>query len=281
MTDQGQAGAAPLVLANMTIGDVGPIELIDAAAAGGFDAITLRIVAPSPQHAMVPVIGNEALLRQIEARLGETGVMVQDIGGVWFAPDTDVKSFLPALETGRRLGARNFMMGANDPDEARVTDNLALFCELAQPFGIKAMVEFIPYNHTRSLVDACRIVSAAGAGRAGVVVDALHLDRSGSAPADVALVDPALIAYCQICDAVAERPALADLPAEARAGRLYPGLGVLPLYALLDAIPPGTPIGVEAPMAAYADLSPIEKGRLCGLATRVFLNLHQRRGGSQ
>lgn len=262
----------PLVLANMTLGDVEPLELIDAAAAGGFDGVTLRIVAPSPQHSMVPVIGNEPLLRDIQSRMSATGVMVHDIGGIWLAPHTDVASFLPALETGQRLGARNFMMGANDPDERRVIDRLAAFCELARPFGIKAMVEFIPYNHTNSLTAACRVVSAAGAGGAGVVVDALHLDRSEGSPLDIAAVDAALIAYCQICDAGAVRPSLADLPAEARTGRLYPGLGDLPLGALLDAVPPGTPIGVEAPMAAYADLPAVEKGRLCGLATRLFLS---------
>jgi len=269
---------APLVLANMTIGDVTPIELIDAAAAGGFDAITLRIVAPSPQHAMQPVIGNEPLLRVIEEAIDATGVRIQDIGGIWLAPDTEVENFVPAFETGQRLGATNFMMGANDPDEMRATDNLARFCELARPFGIKAMVEFIPYNHTRSLADACRMVAAVGSDAAGVVIDALHLDRSGALPADLAAIDPALIGYCQICDAVAERPLLAELPAEARTGRLYPGQGALPLTALLDAIPDGIPLGVEAPTAAYADLSPVEKGRLCGLATHMFLKHYTQRG---
>src|SRR5271155_1940387 len=104
-----------LVLANMTLGDVGPLELIDAAAAGGFNSISLRIVTPSPLHFLVPITGNEPLTRSIERRLAETGVDVFDVGGIWLQPELDVDIYRPALEPAARLGAKQFLMGANDP----------------------------------------------------------------------------------------------------------------------------------------------------------------------
>jgi hypothetical protein len=52
-----------LSLAHLTVLDAGPLELIDAAAAGGFDAIGLRIVPPLVGETIVPVVGDAALQR--------------------------------------------------------------------------------------------------------------------------------------------------------------------------------------------------------------------------
>jgi len=266
-----------LSLAHLTVQDADPLQLIDAAAAGGFNAIGLRIVAPMPTDRIVPVTGDEAMLRAIEARLADTGIAILDAEAVWLYPDADPAAHVPSFETAQRLGAKHFLVVGNDPDEARVTANFARFCELARPFGLKAMLEFIPYCHTRSVEDAHRVVSAAGQANAGVLVDALHLSRSGGHPDDLRLLDPAWLSYCQICDARAARPAPDGLRAEARTDRLYPGLGALPLDALLAALPPGLPIGVEAPCLEYAALPVIERGRLCGATTRGFLNTYHRR----
>ena len=266
-----------LSLAHLTVIDAGPLELVDAAAAGGFDAIGLRLVAPLPTDAIVPVIGEESLIVAIEARLRGCGIGVLDVEAVWLSPLSDVDTFGAAFELAERLGARHFLVVGNDPDEARLIDNFARFCELARPHGLKAMLEFIPYCHTRTVQDAHRVVSSAAQPNAGVLVDALHLSRSGGHPDDLRLLDPAWLAYCQICDARAIHPAAQGLRAEARTDRFYPGLGELPLTALLDALPAGLPVGVEAPCLEYAGLPVIERGRLAGVASRAFLNTwHQR-----
>jgi sugar phosphate isomerase/epimerase len=261
----------------MSIVGATPIELIGAAAAGGFDSISLRLVAPTPVHSLVPVVGDEGLLRQIERRLADTGVEVLDVGGVWLHPELDVESYVPAFETAARLGAKHFLMAGNDPNEARVIDNFARFCELSRPFGLKALVEFIPYLQTRTVDDAFRVVSTAAQVNGGVLVDALHLDRSGGTPQQLLSLDPTWLSYCQLCDARAKPPPAEGLANEARSDRLLPGLGALPLTELLDALPTGIPIGIEAPCAEYAELSASERGRLCGVATRVFLNAYRQR----
>jgi len=71
-----------LSLAHLTVLDADPLTLIDAAAAGRFDAIGLRIVPPMPTDQIVPVIGNERLIGEIERRLDATGVRVLDIEAV-------------------------------------------------------------------------------------------------------------------------------------------------------------------------------------------------------
>ena len=273
-----------LSLAHLTVIDATPLELIDAAAAGGFDSIGLRIVAPMPTDRMVPVIGDEVMLRAIEARLAATGVDILDIEALWLFPDAVVESYEAAFATAQRLKAQHILVVGNDPDESRMIDNFARLCELARPCGLKAMLEFIPYCHTRTVADAHRVVTTAAQPNAGVLIDALHLSRSGGHPDDLRTLDPAWLSYCQICDARALRPATVDaLRHEARNDRFYPGAseGALPLNALLDALPPGVPIGVEAPCVEFAALSSIERGRLCGAASMRYLHArHQHAAGA-
>lgn len=90
----------------------------------------------------------------------------------------------------------------------------------------------------------------------GVLIDALHLSRSGAVPVDLRSVPKGLIQSVQLCDAVAERPAdNAALVAEARGGRLLPGEGALPLQGLLGVVPSDARLSVEVPNAG----SPAEK----------------------
>ena len=52
--------------------DADPIQLIDAGAAGGFDAVGLRIVLPVGADPIVEVVGDVPLQRRIKERLAAT-----------------------------------------------------------------------------------------------------------------------------------------------------------------------------------------------------------------
>jgi sugar phosphate isomerase/epimerase len=260
-----------LSLAHMTVLDATPLELIDAAAAGGFDFVGPRIMAPAPTDARLPIVGDQHLIREIQRRLNETGISVLDAETFWLWPETHVPDLLPVLETAARLGASHLVVAGNDPDPSRLVATFASLCEAGRPLGLKAMLEFMPFTHTRTLAAALRVIQQAAQPNAGVMVDALHVARSGTSPDDLRSLDPAVLDYWQICDAPAAPPADDDLRTEARTRRLYPGEGELPLVALLDALAAAAPIAVEAPCERYASLPPVERGRLCGQATRAFL----------
>jgi sugar phosphate isomerase/epimerase len=268
-------------LAHLTVLDAPPVTLVDAAAAGGFDSIGLRLVAPMPTDRIFPVVGDEAEVRRTAQRLADTGVDILDIEAIWLTAETAVESYVPVFEIGARLGARNVLVVGNDPHEHRVTATFAALCATARPFGLKVMLEFIPYCHTSTVEAGHRVVTHAGQPNAGVLVDALHLSRSGGSPADIRRLDPTWLTYVQICDARQARPVGRDaLRSEAREGRLYPGEGTLPLTELLDALAPGTPLGVEAPCAELGHLPPIERALRCGAATRAFLTAYDARKAS-
>ncbi|MDM0025221.1 sugar phosphate isomerase/epimerase family protein [Variovorax saccharolyticus] len=268
---------ACLSLAHLTVIDAHPLELVDAASAGGFNAIGLRIVPPAPTDALVPVVGDEPLIRELLARMEGLGISVLDVEAIWIGPDIDVDALLPAFAVAQRLGARNVLTMGNDPDESRFTSSFARLCEAAAGFGLRVGLEFAAYTHAPSIHAAHKVVKAASQPNGGVLIDALHMMRSGGTAGDIAMLDPTWLTYCQLADGRGPRPATTDaIRAEARGGRFYPGEGEFPLAAILDALPEGLPIGVETPCAQYRSLPVVERARLCGAAAHRFLDGYSR-----
>ena len=116
----------------------------------------------------------------------------------------------------------------------------------------------------RTLEHAVQLVAKAKRANASVLIDALHFSRSGGLPEHIAPVDPSLFRYAQLCDAGPDMPAVTDTPAlirEARTGRLLPGEGVLPLTALVAALPASAPLAIEAPCRATAALPALERAK--------------------
>lgn len=266
----------PISLAHLTVLDADPVALIEAGRAGGFDAVGLRFVPPLATDTMVPVVGDLPLQRRIKGALRGTGLRMLDIEAVWLQPETNVPSLRPALDLGADLGARYVLTVGFDPEPARLADSFGAFCNLAASCGLRTMLEFIPYATVATLTDAHALIQDVRPVDAGLLVDALHLSRSGGHPDDIAGYDPALFSYIHLCDAPALLPAPDARREEARGARSYPGEGGLWLDAFLDAFPPGTPVGVEVPNAALAGSLPAARAKLAGSATRRFLDRHDR-----
>jgi sugar phosphate isomerase/epimerase len=105
----------------------------------------------------------------------------------------------------------------------------------------------------------------------GLLVDALHLARTGGVPADVLGAPAGLIRSAQLCDAPAARPeSEAAIIAEARSGRLLPGEGDLPLRELLWSLSDRTMLSVEVPVTEGA--SPEPHAKLVFEATERLFN---------
>jgi sugar phosphate isomerase/epimerase len=261
-----------LSLAHFTVADADPITLIEAAQAGGYDAVGLRIVPPfQTTHLFFPVVGDANLIRAIKRRLADTGIRVLDIEAVWLTPESDVATLEPSLDVAVELGAKHVIVSGNDPERGRLAGNLSRLCAAANLRGVRVMLEFLPYSHIRSLAQAVALLADVNPANAGVLVDALHLSRSGGSPADIAQYDPALFSYMHLCDAPATLPEPEGVRAEARGGRLYPGEGGLWLADFIRAFPKDTPIAIEAPNDRRAGLPAAERASLAASGTRQLL----------
>ena len=266
----------PISLAHLTVLDADPLTLIDAGAAGGFDSVGLRIIPPLPTDKITEVVSNPALQRDIKARLKATGLTILDVEAIWLLPEMHLPKLLAALDVGAELGAKYMLVCGHDPDWNRMAQNFAALCEAATVRGLRIMLEPMSYTVVNDLESANKLLTEALPENAGLLVDALHLSRSGGSPADLAKYPPVLFSYMHLCDATRTPPAPDGLRAEGRSGRLFPGEGELWLPEFLDAFPAGTPAGIEAPSARHAGLSPIERARRAGEATRALLRAHDR-----
>lgn len=260
-----------LSLAPVTLNELDPPELIEAAHAAGFASVDLRVLGAPGAAPVAPVIANRPMIAAIAAALADTGVTLFGATGVWLVPDFSLDEALPALEVAARVGAEYFLAVGNDPDEGRMTANLARLAEAAGSHRLRLALELMPYTAVNSLAKAHRLVSACQAANLGLLIDALHLARSGGTPAEVAALPHRDIAYLQLCDAPADPPSGMTLRQESLNARLYPGAGNLPLLELMDALPKGIVVDVETPVAAGRGLPAADRASLALSATQHFL----------
>lgn len=266
----------PIGLAALTVLELAPPDMVSCARDAGFDCLGLRLVPATAEEVQHAMVGDTPLVRETERRLRDTGLPVLDIEIFRLRPDTNVAGYEAALATGARLGARQALVAGNDPDEARLTARFAAFCELAGHHGIGANLEPMPWTDCRDFAQGVRIVGAAAHPNGGVLVDAIHFDRGGSAASEIAAAPRTLFRYAQLCDAPAERPTnVQGLLHQARAERLMPGDGGLDLRGILRALPPDLPLSLEIPMDTLAKTVPaVERTRrMLAKARQVLASL--------
>ncbi len=260
-------------LAALTVLELTPPQMVDCAAQAGYSHLGLRLIPATPTEPHYDTIGDTPLMREVLARLADTGVEVLDVEILRLRPDTDVREFLPLLETAARVGASNALIAGNDPDESRLIDRFGALCDLAAPFGIAPCIEPMPWTDCRDFAQGARIVRAVNRRNAGLLIDPIHFDRGGSTASEITQVPAAWLRYAQLCDAPAARPADTEtLLLQARAERLLPGDGGLDLPGILRALGPDVPLGLEIPMATLALTVPaVERARRALAATRALL----------
>ncbi len=260
-------------LAALSILDAGPLGQVQACAAAGFTHAGLRLnpLLASDEKVAGDAAKEQALITAME----DSGMALLEVGVFPIKPDMDVEGLLPVLKLSQRLGGRFIVCPVEDDDHARRRETFMRLADHAQAHGMMALVEFNPYSACRSLAEAVDMVESTGLAHAALVIDALHLSRSGGQPSDLAKVPPQLLQLVHFCDAPAYQAdgrSADELRRESRTARLLPGEGELWLRQLLEALPAQTPISIEAPSSRHAHLSATERAQKALSATMEFLH---------
>lgn len=238
----------PLSLAFLTVPDLGPVDAVRVAAEAGFDHVGLRLLPVTSGEKTYPLLSDPLLLREVKAALRDTGVSIGDVEIICLSPDAKVATFAGFLDRVAALGCRNIVVVGHDPDPERMTENFARLCQLAAPSAITVNLEVMPWTEISNLAQATHILETAGQGNGGLLVDALHMHRSGSCPEDLAQIDPAWLHVFQICDApLVFDPGSDALRYFARTARRFPGEGNLDLSGWLRYLPADVMVSVEVP----------------------------------
>jgi sugar phosphate isomerase/epimerase len=183
-----------------------------------------------------------------------------------------IAALRPMFEGAHALGATRVLCSGDDRQLQVVVERFASLCDLAAEFGMAVDLEFMRFRDVQTIEQAASVVKMANRRNGFVVIDALHLFRSGGTLASVKAIPAALISGVQLCDAPAAAPPDGDLAQEARYDRLPPGEGALPLLDLLREVRADALLSVEIPLAGERAAWPAhERARLLATATRTLL----------
>ena len=265
-----------LSLASGVLPEFGAVDVVRAGAEAGFDAVGFWVD---------PAEWSDADTRDARSALAATDLSLLDVEVVWIKPDSDLDAHRRIIDVGAQLGAANVLCVSSDPDIGATAAKLAALCQQAEASGMRIALEFGIFTEVKNLTQALAVVERVAHPLAAVLIDPIHVDRSGTTIEQIAALDPALLPYAQFCDARAARPHPDDFDAVIRDAvdlREQCGEGALPLAAMLNALPSHIPLSIELRSQAlregYSDASARAAAVL--QATRSWLAAHHQACGS-
>ena len=248
----GDRWSPTLVLCNVAMATVPFADFVDAAAAAGFDAISL--LGRSHRRATQ----RDGLTdRDMRLLLEDHGLVVTDIeaAGDWLGPaPEDQPSFLhhiypveTYLDVAAALGARTVVavhFGAPAPLD-RAAERFAALCDAAADRGLQVALEFPAFATIADVSTAWDVARLAERPNAGVLVDLWHHRRGANDDEALRAVDGSKVYSVQLADAVGDPvgPPLEDVM-----HRCLPGegdFGVVDHLRTLDDLGVRAPIGIE------------------------------------
>jgi sugar phosphate isomerase/epimerase len=259
-------------LAQLTVLNASPPELIRIAAASGYQHVGLRLLEVTGGDAW-SLVSDPQLLRETRRAMSDTGVGVLDVELVRLTPDFTLEPLRPTLDIAASLGARHILTQAHDDERTRLVHNFGSLCDLLASYSLTADVEFLTWTRMRGVREVLALLQTANRANAGMVIDTLHFFRSGCRIEELRDIPPELFHFIQISDAPAMPPTSVEgLIFAARHDRLDPGSGELDLRGLLLELPADIPIAVEIPNSRRAaTMSDTDRAREALVATKALI----------
>jgi len=254
-------------LAAGVVQEFAPDDAIYAAANAGFNAAGIWCDLNT---------WSDELTDKVKTALTETGITALDIEVVWFKPGEPLDTHDRFIDIAKAVGAKNILCVSSETDINETKNKFKHLCQLSEGSGIRIALEFLAITEIDSLEKALEVVRDVDHPSGGLLIDTLHLQRTGSSVAELAKLaeqSPHLLPYLQFCDASAT---LADSSFEgiledALYLRKLLGEGELPLRDLLKSIDSQLPISLEIRARELIDAYP----RLQDRADAVFANSRQ------
>lgn len=244
-----------------------PVDFVDLAADLGCGSIStgLRGIPLLPLgYRPYSLKDDVALRKDLLAAMNHRGVTISLGDGFLVLPDADMRSFSADLDVLVELGVPQINVVSLDPDLGRTFDQFAALAELASARSIQTNVEPVPGLTVGDVPTALAALDHVGRPDFRLLIDPMHMVRSGFSAADLAAIDPDRIGYAQLNDTTLQ-PRLDNYMEEAMFERMVPGEGELPLHDILSALPRDIVVELEVPQRtlAVAGVSPFDRLRPC------------------
>src|SRR4051812_41948943 len=170
-----------IALASLTLIELPPPEAISAAAAAGYQGISITTDCPLIPEAFrdgaahYSLLEDKALLRATRQRAQDTGLSLDLLEAFVVGPEYTDDACRRTMDVADELGIKQLAAVSIDEDRARMSDNLAAMCEMAASRGMGVNLEFMPLLAVRSLADTVALINEGKYPGLTIMVDALHL----------------------------------------------------------------------------------------------------------
>jgi sugar phosphate isomerase/epimerase len=274
-----QLGSRDLVLCSGTLLTANLRQMVEAAVAGSYSALTLwpQDIAGARTEGMTEadirslLADNGLVVADLDPLLGWTPQAMPRPGEAMIELAGEDEFFAMAEAFGAR--SLNVAQGFGDRLELdRAAEDLAGVCDRAREHGLLVTVEFLPWSGIPNAAVAHDLVQRTGRENATLMVDTWHWYRGGADLDMLQSIPGDRIGSVQLNDA--PREAAADLVVESMQDRLAPGEGDIPIaevIRVLDEIGSNAPLGVEVFNRRHASMRAADVGIYCAASTRHVL----------
>ncbi|MCP1472432.1 sugar phosphate isomerase/epimerase [Sphingobium sp. OAS761] len=241
----------PVGIDHLTVNGMPPLAFAALARDAGCESISLFAERLDINPFGFPAwsLVDDAVLRRDTLRaLDDLGIGLALGEGCAIRPGVDVQHCQPVIDAFAELGARRLNLLSFEPDPNRDCDQTERFAELARIAGLDICLEFSARPGRPALPGVIARIERMGSPNLSVLVDAMHFFAAGQQVEDLGAIAPHHFTYLQLCDIRLDR--VEDYMEAALHERLMPGEGVLPLPALIAALPPDIIVSMEIPQVA-------------------------------
>ena len=203
---------------------------------------------------------------------------IQSLPMPWLGRFQTAALLLLIVTLGAELGAKYAIASvwSADRDFSRV--QFEKMCDLADKYGMKLNLEFVPFSNIPGLTEALAWMDLMDRPNVQVLVDTLHAHRVKVTPEQLREVAAERFGFVHLCDGPAFIPPVdhPDMVGVARGGRLYVGEGGIDLAGMLKNIPDPPYYSIELPNAAEVAIrGKLEHARRCLETAKTFFAAHQ------
>lgn len=225
-----------------------PPDFIRAAAAAGYDAVSLRTI-PMGLKGEHPhnIAADRNLFRETKRAVEDTGITINDTENARIFDGVDIAFYEPALAAAAELGIRHILCNIWTDNRSYYIEKFAQLCQLAKQYGQTVNVEFVTWASVTNLAQTNELIRDSGQENTGIVLDFLHYHRSRVTLEEVRATPKSRFHYVHLCDAPAEIPTEVEaLIHTGREERLYPGEGAIHMKEVMELFPDAVR-GIEVP----------------------------------
>lgn len=252
-----------------------PDQVVYAAAEAGFNAVGIWCDLQTWTNERTD---------KVRKALAETGITALDIEVVWFHPGEPIDTHDRFVDIAKSIGAKNILCVSSEKDIHETKKRFKHLCQLTNGSDISVVLEFLAITEINSLAKALEVVDGVAHPAGGILVDTLHLQRTGSCAQDLVEIEQErlknaieyknrLFPYIQMCDAseALQDDSLEGVLEDALFLRELLGEGELPLKDVLQAVDGSLPISLEIRSRALMEKFP----KLQDRANVVFQSTQQ------